>query len=647
VTPLLVVCLLLLALYGLYIAARVARLPAAPGQFLDAGGRLPGWAVMFALPGLALAGLGIQQHLGLVATFGLQASHVGLGVVVVAMAALLAWNRLWYAAHAAGLSSPGEALGRAYASVALRVVVLALALLFALPYAANILSFAAMLLEDATDGVVPRAAGCWLMALSLAIPAIVGGWRAIVLTIAMQSLLLALLLPGTALVAELAATGAGFPAAAIPVADGVLWDRIPGVVQYAGGIGKAQSAQGIFSAVAISSNSLALVGLVLSPAGLYLGQTMRAGRTLGVSTVWLTAGLVAGTLILCAPMLALRSGADPVGLAGDVGAFEPIAGVGMMLLLLVGAFLAVSFFVTAGVLLVTREAVLPYLLPGLSESSQRLAARIGLGFGFFAMAFMASFLPLASAILASVALPLAVQLVPALLGITFLRWISRGAVLAGLAIGALIVFFTEPPGLILFEGLFVELPWGRWPLTIHSAAWGLSFNLLIVLLSAVATLGSQDRFERDRLHDALFAATRVTAGNRGLLWALLLLWGFFGYGPGAVLGNSFFSEPVFSPNPATLGVPSLWVWQILFWLLGVVLVWWLAYRVGFGVVGAADIRPIVLGAPAEDRAPGWLAQGLRRIRGQPARPARAKKKRIELIRPGGPPTRRGSSGSES
>ena len=133
-------------------------------------------------------------------------------------------------------------------------------------------------------------------------------------------------------------------------------------------------------------------------------------------------------------------------------------------------------------------------------------------FGFL-VAFMASFLPLISAILASVALPLAVQLLPAVLGLAFFRWISRGAVLAGMTLGMLIVFFTEPPGLILFEGLFVDLPWGRWPLTIHSAAWGLAFNLLLVLLSSAATLRAPDSFQRSRLHDAMFQATQVKVGG--------------------------------------------------------------------------------------------------------------------------------------
>ncbi|MBW3098958.1 hypothetical protein [Pseudohoeflea coraliihabitans] len=618
-TPLLFSLLLLLTLYAVYFAARIARLDAPAAEFLDGGGRLPGWAAMFILPGLAIAGLGLEQHLWRVSTFGLSASHIAVGFVLFAVAALLIWNRLWYVTRIAGLATPGEALGRFYGSIALRVIILALTLLFALPFSANLLSFAAQLLEQASNGSVPRIAWVWLLAISLAVPAIIGGWRAAILVLAMHAVLLALLLPGSTILAEILIAGPGFPAQPIPVAEGVLADRIPGVVQYVGGIGKKVLPVGIFSAVAIGSSILALLGILFSPASLYLGQTVRAGATLGVSSVWLTGGLAGGVLVLGAPLLATRMADGPMALAETLYAAAPLAGAALVLMLVIATLFAVSFFVTGGVLIFTRELIIAYLLPDLSHRAQRFSARVALGFTFFFVALLASFFPLLSAVTASVALPLAVQMLPAFLGLGFLRWISRGAILAGMTLGMLIVVFTEPLGLIVFEALFVELPWGRWPLTIHSAAWGLTFNLLIVLLSAVVTLNAPDRFERDRLHDSLLAATRVEIGGRGLFWSLMLVWGFLAYGPGAVLGNTFFSDPIFSPVAAALGIPSLWVWQILFWLFGVVLVWWLAYRVGFGNLSETHIEPIELGQAPPRRSPDWLAAGLARVAGNKRR----------------------------
>ena len=51
---------------------------------------------------------------------------------------------------------------------------------------------------------------------------------------------------------------------------------------------------------------------------------------------------------------------------------------------------------------------------------------------------------------------------------------------------------------------------------------------------------------------------------------------FFAVGPGAIIGNWIFGSPT---NSATwfFGIPSIWAWQILFWMLGVLMIWFLAY----------------------------------------------------------------------
>ena len=97
----------------------------------------------------------------------------------------------------------------------------------------------------------------------------------------------------------------------------------------------------------------------------------------------------------------------------------------------------------------------------------------------------------------------------------------------------------------------------------------------------------------------------------------MLIWAFLGLGPGAVLGNDFFSHPVFTEGEATLSVPSLWVWQIVFWFAGVFLVWWLAYPTRLSVLDRAPARPVdMAGAmrPLErPQAPAWIALLLDRV----------------------------------
>ncbi len=615
-TVMLVAMIGALALYGVYIASMLARAGRPAGAFVDGGADIPGWAFAFAAAGLLLTGPGLADHLSLVGRFGLQANHVGVGIILAALAAVLVHKRLWLGMRIAGLASPGLAIGRYYRSTALRIVVIGLTVLFALPFAAHVLAGAGAVVEAASGGAIPRAAAVWLMAFILFLPAAIGGWRAVVLVAGLQFAIVAVALVSVICLAETVLAEGGFLSASIPVTDGILAERIPGVVQYSAGLGKEVPAGGIFTALGVVSSSLALVGLVLSPTFLYLAMTAGPGRGLAVTHVWLMAGLAGAFLVLAAPFLAARLGGGIASLAATLAGADILAGAAAVLAFVVAAELTVAVFVTGGTLQLMRDLLFHDVLPGLSPHAERFATRIALAVAFGLVAALAAFAPLASAILASAALPLSLQLLPALLGLAFVPWISRGAVLTGVILGGLAVVFTEPPGLLLFEGLFLDLPWGRWPLTVHSAAWGLACNVAAVLVVSIFTRRGAGREVRDRLHDEFRASWRVPFGgpaSRTAKWSLMLIWVFFALGPGAILGNTFFAEPVFADEAAALGIPSLWVWQIFFWLIGVPLVWWLAYLARLGWTSEEGLRAIALDDEPGPGTPGWIASGLSRL----------------------------------
>ena len=43
------------------------------------------------------------------------------------------------------------------------------------------------------------------------------------------------------------------------------------------------------------------------------------------------------------------------------------------------------------------------------------------------------------------------------------------------------------------------------------------------------------------------------------------------------MGNELFGRPV-SVESWSFGMPSIWVWKIAFWILGIVLIWFLAIK---------------------------------------------------------------------
>ncbi len=76
----------------------------------------------------------------LVGRYGLQASHLGVGLVLAALALVMVQKRLWLAARIAGWATPGEALAGHYGSVTIRIAIADARVLFALPFSATLLS---------------------------------------------------------------------------------------------------------------------------------------------------------------------------------------------------------------------------------------------------------------------------------------------------------------------------------------------------------------------------------------------------------------------------------------------------------------------------------------------------------------------------
>ena len=624
-TLILVGVLALLAIYGVYLASLNARISLSPSEFIDGGQNLAPWTYMFAGAGVMIAGIGLQDHLVLAARFGLQYSHIALGLVVAAMASAVVQKRFRKSAQLLETASPAAILGRYFGSVTIRLFVVLVVCLFGLPFAADKLSQIADVMSDATGGAASRIGAIWVFAFVLFLTSVIGGWRGTVLVIAGSSFLM---IVGMVFVGGFAAATLdklAYLSGGIATAKTILPDQIPGVMQYSSGIGKGVTQGGIWTALSISSFSLSIVGLVLSPAMLFLGNMTETKTGFAFKQVWMVAGVAAGLLLLLTPFLAAEIAAGGRGYQGLVDRLSSIdlaVGICTLLLIIVAAQIAIGFFATSAAMIVTSDVVHPYIVPDLTPSGQRYSARIVLAVFYLGIALMATVVPLYTAVLTSVTMSLSVQLLPALLAVCWIPWISRSAIICGLIIGSILSVFTEPLGLILFEAPFTDLPWGRWPLTIHSAAWGLVFNFSAVLLVSIFTRAHEGRSARDRLHRA-FAATSTSVGGRPTIrtakWSLAFLWAFFAIGPGAVLGNTFFSQAIFTSGVTALGVPSLWAWQLFFWFLGVLLIWWIAYR---GEASLADIgraNPLRFdedtGFDSVRRPPNWIGQGLARIAG--------------------------------
>ena len=127
------------------------------------------------------------------------------------------------------------------------------------------------------------------------------------------------------------------------------------------------------------------------------------------------------------------------------------------------------------------------------------------------------------------------------------------------------------------------------------AGWGILFNLgLAVIISAVT---QEQNALRHRMvyHNFLNDHAALTTSKRGLVpvaWVVTLVWFFFAIGPGAVIGNTLFGDPI---DNATwiFGMPSIWAWQIIWWLLGVGMMWLLAYKMELSLIPSKEVEALV------------------------------------------------------
>jgi SSS family solute:Na+ symporter len=236
--------------------------------------------------------------------------------------------------------------------------------------------------------------------------------------------------------------------------------------------------------------------------------------------------------------------------------------------------------------IVTRDIYRHFFSKDVSHGVQVLIGRITV----FVIVALALLVGLASGdllvLLGGAAVSYGFQMWPALLGICYLRWFTPQGVVAGLIAGILAVTFTYVTELGGLLGI------GRYPLTIHSAGWGILFNLGTCVLVSLLTKGRDPEGDahRHRTHDFIKEHTRLppdVARWKKPVWALTILWFLCAIGPFAVLGNEA------DPAEWAFGIPTVWLWQVAWWVVGVVMMYLLAFKLEMSTVPRSEVKALV------------------------------------------------------
>ena len=617
-------------IYCVYWGLRCAQMAKTATDYFVAGRRLGLWVFVLAATATSFSGWTFMGHPGLIYRDGFQYAYASFYAITIPFTGVMFLKRQWILGKRFGYVTPGEMLADYFKGDGVRILTVVIALCFSIPYLGLQLAASGKLFNVLSDGLFTVTAGTWVLAAVVLIYVASGGLRAVAFVDSLQCILLAFGIVAVGFIAyDLVGgwTELNKGLANVAKVKGAKWGftqdgyssylAIPGVIQFTAGLGKETPVGGLWTGVMVLTYMFALMGIHSAPAFTMWAFGNADPRPFAPQQVWASSfgiGLILFFFTAAQGMGAHLLGANPAVNAAGVNIANVLpesigkGGQGNLVpfyintigdaapwfvgLLAVCALAAMqstgaAYMSTAGGML-TRDLYKKYLNPKASHATQKLFGRMGVAFIVFSALLVATYSKDALVLLGGLAVAFGFQMWVPLMSVCYFPFFTRQGVTLGMAAGIVAVMLTESIGVKLFGD---ALPWGRWPWTMHSAFWGMFFNLGTAIIVSAMTQNASDRAHRQKYHDFLAQHAGLPASKQGLkpvAWAITLAWLFFGIGPGAVIGNDIFGSPN-DYSTWTFGIPSIWAWQILFWALGVGMMWFLAYKMEMSTIPDKEI----------------------------------------------------------
>ncbi len=611
-------------------------------DYFVAGRSISLWVFILAATATSFSGWTFMGHPGLIYRDGFQYAYASFYAITIPFTGVLFLKRQWMIGKRFGFITPGEMLSYYFKSDAIRILVVVVALIFSVPYLGVQLRASGFLFNVLTDGMLGVEVGMWLLSIVVIIYVASGGLRAVAYVDSAQAILLAAGIVVIGIIAMNAVGGFGALNERIAALTAIGPDgqamfgkttpdgysayiAIPGVIQFGAGLGTDSApVGGAWTGIMVLSYMFALMGIQSAPAFSMWAYGNKNPAPFAPQQVWASSFGIGFILMVFTAMQGLGShflGADTKFLAAHPELVNNVMAAGLngldimesegkqgMLvpqlihlmadsapwlvgLLSVCALAAMqstgaAYMSTAGGML-TRDLLKRYLMPNATHAQQKFWGRIGVVIIVLAALVVATTATDALVLLGGLAVAYGFQMWPALIAVCWWPFLTRQGITIGLIAGLIAVTFTESIGAQL-------MPWGRWPMTIHSAGWGIFFNLGLAIIVSAMTQNDDDMEHRMTFHNFLREHATLSPEKKGLVpvaWIITLVWFIFGIGPGAVIGNWIFGNPTDS-STWLFGMPSIWTWQLLWWALGVAMMWFLAYKMELSTVPNKEVEAL-------------------------------------------------------
>ncbi|MDC1476070.1 sodium:solute symporter family protein [Pelagibacteraceae bacterium] len=631
----LIVFVLLYWAYCIFWGVKGAQQAKTASDYFISGRKLPMWVFVLAATATSFSGWTFLGHPGLIYRDGFQYAYASFYVITIPFTGVMFLKRQWILGKRFGYVTPGEMLADYFKGDMVRVLTVVVALCFSIPYLGLQLAASGKLFNVLSDGLWGVNTGTWVLAGIVALYVGLGGLKSVAYVDTLQAVLLwfgiiAIGFIAYDLVGGWASLNEGL--AKVALVEGTKWGTtpgdgysayfaIPGVIQFTAGLGKETPVGGLWTGMMVLTYMFALMGIHSSPAFSMWAFSNKDPEPFAPQQVWASSVGIGFALFIFTAAQGMGAhilGADPVVNAAGVNISNVLpesigkGGQGNLIpyfintigdaapwfvgLLAVCALAAMqstgAAYMSTCSSMLTRDIYKKFFKPKMSHEEQKLFGRVMVVVVVGAALLVATFSKDALVLLGGLAVAFGFQMWVPLASVCYFPWMTREGVSWGLLAGIIGVMATESIGQNLFGG---ALPWGRWPWTMHSAFWGMFANLAVALPVSAMTQNTRDRAHRQKYHDFLADHAALPASKQSLkpaAWIITIAWFFFGIGPGAVIGNDIFGAPN-DISTWTFGIPSIWAWQILFWILGCGMMWFLAYKMEMSTMPRKSVSALV------------------------------------------------------
>ena len=590
--------------YCLFWGFKGARSAKTSTDYFLAGRSIGIWVFVLAATATSFSGWTFVGHPGKIFTDGLPYAFASFYALTIPFTGVLFLRRQWVLGKAYRYITPGEMYSDYYGGNSIRLLTVLVAFLFSVPYLGVQLRASGVLFNVLTDGLVSVNFGMFTLSAIVMIYVASGGLRSVAFVDCAQAILLAL---GITILGGIAIYYAGgYGGFTTGLADIVMADvtsgqnltadgysmkvAIPGSIQMVSAGSKATG--GPWTGIMCMTYMFALMGIQSSPAfsmWAFANKTSKAFRwqqvvassiVIGVLLFSFTIFQGLGGHILIANGV-LDSANDNnlvpqlINLLSDAAPWL----VGLLAVCALAAMQSTgAAYMSTFSAMVTRDIYAKFISPNASDKNQKLSGRIFVIIVTGAALIVAANSSQAIVMLGGLAVAYGFQMYPALIGICYYKGFTQRGIVAGLVVGLIAVTLTDR------TSAWFGVPWGAYPLTIHSAGWGIFFNLIITfLVSHFSAETDAERNNKTKKHQLLQAVSGMNSSRKKkirLAWILTLIWFLVGFGPFATIGNTIFSDPNSPALWAPFALPSIWVWQIMFLGYGIFVMWFLAFHMG-------------------------------------------------------------------